>query len=431
MSASADTGSVTDAGHRKPREGAFSYASSMTSGGIHSMEESECKSHSFDGGIHSLSRSSYTLRAATHAATVQMTTDEDAAPQGHKYGPHPSPSYTVPAAVGAHKAQMTTDDNTAPQGHKYDPSPHHYRSVASLGSFYAQHPYTVPTAVSAHKAQISTDDDTTTRGHKYGISPHHYRSVASSYASAPDPPYTMPAAVGAHEAQMTIDDDKAPQGHKHGPSPHRDPILNLPIENSQESTLNLTNPIESSPAPQRSSSSAKTHQAIFQCNLCPKKFTRSYNLLRHLRSHTSDRPFVCSVCHKAFARQHDRKRHESLHSGEKKLICRGELSAKAGQTWGCGRRFARAEALGRHFRSEAGQICIKPLVDEEKAERKKQTGEIGTQSLEVSPYVSAFNFPAALIAQYPALATIDWTAIEPEKVDFDPGELSDINVTDH
>ncbi|KAF8430954.1 hypothetical protein BGX38DRAFT_1058559, partial [Terfezia claveryi] len=111
------------------------------------------------------------------------------------------------------------------------------------------------------------------------------------------------------------------------------------------------------------------HPATFQCHLCPKKFTRAYNLRSHLRTHTDERPFVCTICGKAFARQHDRKRHEGLHSGEKKFVCRGQL--KAGGVWGCGRRFARADALGRHFRSEAGRICIRPLLDEEHAERSR------------------------------------------------------------
>ena len=114
------------------------------------------------------------------------------------------------------------------------------------------------------------------------------------------------------------------------------------------------------------------HPATFQCSLCPKRFTRAYNLRSHLRTHTDERPFVCSVCGKAFARQHDRKRHESLHSGEKKFVCRGNL--KEGGTWGCGRRFARADALGRHFRSEAGRVCIKPLLEEEALERQVREG---------------------------------------------------------
>lgn len=163
------------------------------------------------------------------------------------------------------------------------------------------------------------------------------------------------------------------------------------------------------------------HPATFQCTLCPKRFTRAYNLRSHLRTHTDERPFVCTVCGKAFARQHDRKRHEGLHSGEKKFVCRGTL--QGGTQWGCGRRFARADALGRHFRSEAGRVCIKPLLDEEAADRQKAwmeeqqqaqvaAGLVAPQPMMPQPQVDLLNlFPAALLQQYPALAGIDWSSI--------------------
>jgi len=173
------------------------------------------------------------------------------------------------------------------------------------------------------------------------------------------------------------------------------------------------------------------HPATFQCTLCPKRFTRAYNLRSHLRTHTDERPFVCTVCGKAFARQHDRKRHEGLHSGEKKFVCKGDL--KSGGQWGCGRRFARADALGRHFRSEAGRICIKPLLDEEMLERQRVWNEQRMQQAAAQgmvlqapgmmmapgmdpnvggyPMDAAGNYalPQALLAQYPALAQMNWS----------------------
>ncbi|ETS01683.1 hypothetical protein M419DRAFT_141391 [Trichoderma reesei RUT C-30] len=170
------------------------------------------------------------------------------------------------------------------------------------------------------------------------------------------------------------------------------------------------------------------HPATFQCTLCPKRFTRAYNLRSHLRTHTDERPFVCTVCGKAFARQHDRKRHESLHSGEKKFVCKGDL--KTGGQWGCGRRFARADALGRHFRSEAGRICIKPLLDEEMVERQRQWQEqrmqqnmaqnmanpqvMGMDAGPAYPMDASGNYtlPQALLAQYPALAQMNWSATD-------------------
>lgn len=111
--------------------------------------------------------------------------------------------------------------------------------------------------------------------------------------------------------------------------------------------------------------------ATWHCSLCPKRYTRAFNLRSHIRTHTAERPFLCSVCGRPFARVHDRNTHEHLHSGERKFLCGGQL--KNGQHWGCGRRFARSSNLGRHFRSSTGRRCIRPLLDEETAERNAAT----------------------------------------------------------
>ncbi|KAI0017666.1 hypothetical protein F4780DRAFT_584226 [Xylariomycetidae sp. FL0641] len=187
------------------------------------------------------------------------------------------------------------------------------------------------------------------------------------------------------------------------------------------------------------------HPATFQCTLCPKRFTRAYNLRSHLRTHTDERPFVCTVCGKAFARQHDRKRHEGLHSGEKKFVCKGEL--KNSSSWGCGRRFARADALGRHFRSEAGRICIKPLLDEEMLERQRIWQEQRMQSMAVQnmqqPAVmdpnmgypamdpGGYGLPAALLAQYPALATMNWNTNDVPHVEDELSGRSSFDASDY
>ena len=163
------------------------------------------------------------------------------------------------------------------------------------------------------------------------------------------------------------------------------------------------------------------HPRIFGCNLCPKRYTRSATLREHIRTHTDERPFVCTVCGMAFGRQHDRKRHENLHSGERRYVCKGDL--QSGSRWGCGRRFARADGLSRHFRSEAGRICMRPLLDEEAAERQREWLEEQNQAQMAAssashadaasiPTDTLGNFlPAAILAQYPDLADIDWSAI--------------------
>lgn len=227
--------------------------------------------------------------------------------------------------------------------------------------------------------------------------------------------------------------------------PHRDYILDL---------ADPSRPTQGGDGPAGPKRTQK-HPATFQCNLCPKRFTRAYNLRSHLRTHTDERPFVCSVCGKAFARQHDRKRHEGLHSGEKKFVCRGNL--KDNGTWGCGRRFARADALGRHFRSEAGRVCIRPLLEEEAKEKGAWEAQHNTnqqqpdngmyantmqqnfggmmapppgfQQFPSIPGVQTaqYGLPAALLAQYPALAGIQWDTLPsgpPDEIDDISGRSS-------
>ncbi|CAK9437024.1 uncharacterized protein LODBEIA_P14890 [Lodderomyces beijingensis] len=103
----------------------------------------------------------------------------------------------------------------------------------------------------------------------------------------------------------------------------------------------------------------------FPCPQCDKVFKKPYNLKSHMKTHSVEKPFQCSHCPKSFARSHDKKRHEVLHQGVKNFKCEGYL--QDGTTrWGCGKKFARSDALSRHFRTETGWLCIRPLMDEAK-----------------------------------------------------------------
>lgn len=103
----------------------------------------------------------------------------------------------------------------------------------------------------------------------------------------------------------------------------------------------------------------------FQCTYCDKSFSKNYNLNSHLKAHSSAKPFQCSFCDRSFARNHDKKRHEYLHQGVKRFQCGGTLKDNVTH-WGCGKRFSRADGLGRHFRTDVGWLCIRPLMVEAK-----------------------------------------------------------------
>ncbi|MBE3045053.1 C2H2-type zinc finger protein, partial [Candidatus Bathyarchaeota archaeon] len=74
------------------------------------------------------------------------------------------------------------------------------------------------------------------------------------------------------------------------------------VANSNVTALRLADPEYQNSQESGNPKRIQKHPATFQCTLCPKRFTRAYNLRSHLRTHTDERPFVCTVCGKAFAR---------------------------------------------------------------------------------------------------------------------------------
>jgi len=57
----------------------------------------------------------------------------------------------------------------------------------------------------------------------------------------------------------------------------------------------------------------RSHDKIFSCNFCHKKFSRKQELTRHLFTHSKDKPYSCNICNKGFVRRDRLAKHKLRH----------------------------------------------------------------------------------------------------------------------
>lgn len=81
-----------------------------------------------------------------------------------------------------------------------------------------------------------------------------------------------------------------------------------------------------------------------------RKFSQKQKVLRHIQTHTGDRPFVCSECHKRFSEANTLAQHMRIHTNERPYKC---------DFPGCNKAFSVIGSLTIHRRTHTGDRPFK------------------------------------------------------------------------
>ena len=82
-----------------------------------------------------------------------------------------------------------------------------------------------------------------------------------------------------------------------------------------------------------------------QCGLCDKKYSRKDTLVKHIRTHTQEKPFQCAECDARFREKSNLVRHMRTHTNEKPFKCAV-----------CDTRFKEKASLVRHLSTRCRRV---------------------------------------------------------------------------